>query len=99
MRSVRHLSCGQLCSTARTLQPAEFFWVASQPRVLALTARCRVRRVCAPRAASQLPPHLQLDVYLQLYRGMVQQVNIFKACPDDFHRAVVMKLQNSICTA
>eukprot|EP00966_Prymnesium_polylepis_P130458 3017451-Prymnesium_polylepis.1 len=50
-------------------------------------------------AASQLPPHLQLEVYLQLYRGMVQQVEIFGRCPDDFHRAVVMKMQSSICTA
>ena len=58
----------------------------------------RAPRVCSARSltAAAAP---QLDVYLQLYRGMVQQVNIFKACPDDFHRAVVMKLQNSICTA
>ena len=52
-----------------------------------------------PRAASQLPPHLQLDVYLQLYRKMVQQVDIFATCPDDFLHAIVMKLQSSICTA
>jgi len=49
--------------------------------------------------AAQLPPHLQLDVYMELYCGMVQQVGIFKNCPDNFHRAIVMKLQNSICTA
>jgi len=49
--------------------------------------------------ASQLPPHLQLDVYVQLYSGMVNQVNIFQRCHADFVRAVVMKLQNSICTA
>ncbi len=49
--------------------------------------------------ASQLPPHLMLDVYLQLNRQMVCQVSIFNGCSDDFYHAVVMKLQPAICTA
>ena len=49
--------------------------------------------------ASQLPPHLMLDVYLQLNRQMVRQVPIFEGCSDDFYYAVVMKMQPSICTA
>ncbi len=49
--------------------------------------------------ASQLPPHLMLDVYLQLNREMVKKVSIFDGCSDDFYHAVVMKLQPAICTA
>jgi len=48
--------------------------------------------------ASQLPPHLMLEVYLQLNRQMVGQVSIFEGCTEDFLHAVVMKLQPSICT-
>ena len=37
--------------------------------------------------ASQLPPHLQLEVYLHLNRQMVMQGSIFEGCSDDFYRA------------
>ena len=42
--------------------------------------------------AGQLPPHLQLEVYLHLNRQMVMQVSLFHGCDDDFYRALVMKL-------
>tara|TARA_B110000046_G_scaffold143220_1_gene150166 strand:+ start:73 stop:525 length:453 start_codon:yes stop_codon:yes gene_type:complete len=49
--------------------------------------------------ASQLPAHLQLEVYLQLHRSMVTQVSIFDGSTDEFYCAIVMKLVPSITIA
>ena len=49
--------------------------------------------------ASQLPNHLQLELYSNLNRRMVEQVKLFVGCPRDFFQAIVMKLVPCICVA
>ena len=46
-----------------------------------------------------LPPHLQLEMKVQLNKRLVEQVTLFVGCSRAFFEALVCKLQSCICIA
>ena len=47
--------------------------------------------------AAGLPPHLQLEMKVQLNKTLVEKVTLFVGCPRAFFEALVCKLQPCIC--